>query len=358
MFDGYPIIDSIIHAYNFHPSNYANKHAMMLANDVWGFAYATSRPGYRLSREGFDRDWTAQETASVAFAESYSDMAVTHVLPIRAYKDGQVSVEKNREFLDRWPNRMIAYVGVDPTEGQRALEDLEEQVEAIPEAIGLKLYPNSWLGDKISGWFMDDPEIAFPVFQRAQDLGLKVIAVHKAVPLGPVPREHYGMADIDRAAMAFPDLQFEVVHGGMAFLEETAWQLAMFSNVWVNLEITSSLVCARPAAFNQAMAAMLMSPLSLDRIFWGTGSVGFHSRPLIESFVRDFAFTPQQIEEHGLPEMDEAAKRKILAENYARLAGVDLAEQLKKIAGDEFDRGPDAEPAAPWSTTSAATHAE
>jgi len=28
--------------------------------------------------------------------------------------------------------------------------------------------------------------------------------------------------------MAFPELNFEIVHGGMAFLEETAWQIARF----------------------------------------------------------------------------------------------------------------------------------
>lgn len=33
---------------------------------------------------------------------------------------------------------------------------------------------------------MDDPEVAFPVFERARQLGIKVIAVHKALPLGPV----------------------------------------------------------------------------------------------------------------------------------------------------------------------------
>src|SRR3546814_6907342 len=51
---------------------------------------------------------------------------------------------------------------------------------------------------------MDDPEVAFPLFERAQALGIKVIAIHKAVPLGPVPMEHYRVDDIDRALTAFP----------------------------------------------------------------------------------------------------------------------------------------------------------
>lgn len=104
---------------------------------------------------------------------------------------------------------------------------------------------------------MDDPEIAFPVFERARQLGIKVVAVHKALPLGPVPMEHYKVDDIDRAAIAFPGLNFEIVHGGMAFLEETAWQLARFQNVYVNLEITSALLRTRPLAFAQALGALV-----------------------------------------------------------------------------------------------------
>lgn len=33
------------------------------------------------------------------------------------------------------------------------------------------------------GWLMDDPEVAFPVFERAQELGIKVVAIHEATPV-------------------------------------------------------------------------------------------------------------------------------------------------------------------------------
>src|SRR3546814_1661439 len=68
--------------------------------------------------------------------------------------------------------------------------------------------------------------------------------------------EHYRVDDIDRALTAFPDLQFEIVHGGMAFLEETAWQLGRYPNVYVNLEVTSASAATRPAAFGHALGMM------------------------------------------------------------------------------------------------------
>jgi len=356
--DGIPVIDGIVHAYNWEPSNYANRHGKMIVDDLGGTFYATTVPGYRLppTPQAFLRDWSINEIANISFLESYNDLAVYHVLPINAFKDGSCSLDKGIEAIQRWPDRFIVYAGIDPMQGQKALDDLDEQWERLDHPIGLKLYPNSWVGEQISGWFMNDPEIAFPVFEHARRLGIKIIAVHKALPMGPVEMSHYHTEDIDRAAMAFPDLQFEIVHGGMSFVEETAWQLARFRNVWVNLEVTSSLVTVRPAMLERILAQLISGgPSTLERIIWGTGAVAYHSRPLIEAFVRDFQFSETLLAE-GLPELTLNLKAKIMGENYARLAGIDLDDRLTRIKGDQFDT--DGGLAPPFSTTGAAGHAE
>jgi hypothetical protein len=36
---------------------------------------------------------------------------------------------------------------------------------------------------------MDDPKVAFPIYEKAQELGIDLIGVHKGVPLGPQPIE-------------------------------------------------------------------------------------------------------------------------------------------------------------------------
>ncbi len=149
----------------------------------------------------------------------------------RPSRTAVVASRKAREARERWPGRFQVYAGVDPVFPERALDALEQQVEEL-KPVGIKLYPNSYTAEGVIGWRMDDPEIAFPIFQRAVDLGIRAVAIHKAIPLGPVPMDPYRMDDIDAAAAAFPDLQFEVVHGGFAFIEETAFQLARFPNVW------------------------------------------------------------------------------------------------------------------------------
>lgn len=354
MINGLPVIDAVIHSYNFDESNKATPDADTLKMLTYAGATAGSREGYVPSAEAYLRDWSVDETASMVFAEGETDIGIMHVLPVYAFKDGLCSYEKALDAQTRWPHRIATYCGVDPMRGSEAMEEMERQVETL-NPLGLKLYPNSWAASEVRGWMMDDPEIAFPFFERAEQLGLTTVAIHKAVPLGPLPIDSYKMDDIDRAAIAFPNLNFEVVHGGMAFLEETAWQLARFPNVYVNLEITTSLLSRRPKAFHQAMTSLMQfgGPFALDKICWGTGAMAFHPQPLLERFVTDFEFTEEQVY-GGLPLIDDVARGKILAGNYARMTGLDLDARLEAITGDEFDVMKQDGLRAPYSTTQAA----
>ena len=358
MIDGLPVIDAVIHAYNMDSANFANRFAAPLCDLVFHSVVGTALPGYAPTREQFYRDWSIEEAVNQVFVESDTDLAVYHVLPIFSFKDGLCSLDKAIEAQQRWPNRVLTYCGVDPLAGPAALDELERQVELL-KPVGLKLYPNSWLGQEIRGWKMDDPEVAFPLFERAQALGIKVVAVHKALPLGPVAMEHYKVDDIDRACMAFPGLNFEIVHGGMAFLEETAWQLARFPNVYVNLEITCALAASRPAAFMQAMASLIGpgGTGAIERILWGTGAMAFHPQPLLETFARDFAFPEALLAGTGLPQIDQAAKRKILFDNYQAMTGLDLTARLPATKTDEFADRRASGRAAPFSTLRGLAHA-
>lgn len=336
MIDGMPVFDAVVHPYNLSAENHRHKEASYITALVSNANRGAGPEGYRITKEAYERNWGIDEVASMSFLENYSDLAAYHVVPIRAFYDGICSVEKGLEAQERWPNRFVFYVGVDPLEGQKAMDDLEQQVEQFDHPVGLKLYPNSWLGNEIRGWLMDDPEVAFPLFERAQALGIRTVAVHKALPLGPVELKHYRVDDIDRAAMTFPDLNFEIVHGGMSFVEETAWQIARFPNVYVNLESTATFAYTRPMAFERVLAGLLISPRLVDKILWGTGAMVAHPRPHTEIFARDFQFSDELVDRGKVPQITEADKRKILAENYCRMNGIDLAARLDAIKDDEW----------------------
>ena len=85
-----------------------------------------------------------------------------------------------------------------------------------------------------------DPRL--PAVRTRSERGITTVAIHKAAPLGPVPMDPYKIDDVEGAAGAFPDINFEIIHSGLAFVTETAWALARYPNVYANFEITSSLV--------------------------------------------------------------------------------------------------------------------
>jgi predicted TIM-barrel fold metal-dependent hydrolase len=330
-------VDAVVHPFNFDKSNFSNRFGHFFTEMIAQSSLYNNVGPYRIPESALRRDWSIEEIANVAFIESDTDIAAYHILPLNAFQDGVCSIEKAVEARRRWPNRFIFYIGVDPMQGKAALEEMHRQYELLEgDVVGLKLYPNSWLGEEIRGWFMSDPEIAFPVFRKAQELGLKTVAIHKAFAMGPAEMLHYRVDDVDRAAAEFPDINFEIVHGGLAFVEETAWQLRRFKNVYANLESTTMNLVTRPLAFENVLANFMRFPYMTDHLLWATGGciVG-HPQMLLDAFAA-FKFRNVTVEEGHVPQITDADKRRILSENYVRMTGIDLEARLRGIANDEF----------------------
>lgn len=339
--DGKFVIDCVSHAYNVDPSNYAVPDAATaITQMVYGLA-SGSPPPYYVSPEDWMRDWTVDEVAHMMFRESRTDFSVFHPTPISAYFDGMTSVDKAAEAVTKWPSRFRAYATVDPLRGQSAIDELDRQVELL-SPIGVKLYPSSWTLGHHRGWRMDDPEVAFPVFERARHHGLRAVAIHKAVPFGNVSMTSYKIDDLDTTAAAFPDLNFEIVHGGVSFIEETAWLVGRFPNVYVNLEGVTMLLPQRPRMFAQILLGMCQigGPAVLNRMLWGSGCMAAHPRPLLEAF-ESFTYPDDLLDASGLtngalPQITDADKRGILGENYARMHDLDIETLKTAMKDDEF----------------------
>jgi predicted TIM-barrel fold metal-dependent hydrolase len=360
MLDAMPVVDAIVHPFNFDPANCRNRHGHFFTEMIARSSVYNNPDSYRIPERAYRRDWGIDEIAYAAFLESDTDLAVYHVLPLNAFMDGACSLEKAVEARRRWPNRFIFYIGVDPTQGQTALDEMQRQYDALEgDVVGLKLYPNTWLGEEIRGWLMSDETIAFPVFEKARSLGLGTVAIHKAFPMGPAELLHYRVDDVDRAAMEFPNINFEVIHSGLAFVEETSWQLRRFSNIYANLESTTMLLVNRPLAFESALASFMRYPEMTERVMWATGGciVG-HPRLLLDSF-KSFKFRDVLVNEGKVPQITASDKRKILSENYVRMTGIDIGKRLKAIENDELSqrRRELGDSVKPFSTTRALEYA-
>lgn len=361
MIDGLFVLDAVTHAYNHLPENWADP---VLGDAMVELAYhlAADPPDakYALSRDVYLSDWQVGDAANLLFRESNTDVAVMHPLAIASFKDGYSSIAKAAEAREKFPTRFIgAYACVDPLKGPEAIRSLEEQVDLL-KPLGLKLYPTSWDGTKPVSWRMDDPKLIYPLYERAAKLGLRHVAVHKAVPIGPFAvGDAYNPSDLENAATAFPDLNFEIVHGGLAFLEETAWLLARFGNITINMEIQNIIVERRPRTFASILLGLCKVGGSdmLDRMFWGSGGTLCHPQPGLEAFAK-FEFPEDLLASAGLfkpvKQITRANKANILAGTFARLHDIDLEACKRAIVGDAFASEAGAALPEPYSTISMA----
>lgn len=342
------VADAVTHAYNLHPSNYAiERYAEPVIDLMWG-AEEAMPDEYQRTEETFLTDWGPEVTADMLFRESQVDFTVFHPQSITIFEDGLTSLDKAKEFIENHPDRAAPLASVDIIGMDDPQEELARQVEELG-AHGVKVYPSYWTDDGHEGFKMDDPKQAFPLWEKAADIGLDVIAVHKAVPFGNVPMDSYRVEDVEEAAESFPDLNFEIVHGGFLFAEETGWQVAKNDNVYVNLEITLMDAATRPDTFLDTMENLLYAggKDAVEKVLWGTGTPQYHPRLLLESFWEaDF---PEMDSEQGKYTITKEDKRKMVGENLADAHEFDI-EELKK-ATQKDDEYADDELAEPYSTT-------
>ena len=338
MIDDVLVIDGVLHGYHFDPVNRipaGERYAAAVSDSVYGFHMGYTPTDERLITQWqMDNAHDADFCADMMFRQSHTDVAVFHGLPMFGwFKDGGAPLSVAKQMQERWPGRVMTYGPISAFQ-PGALESIDMMVEEYG-IVGLKFYPVDLIDGKLRPVQMNDPEVAYPFFERAQKLGIKVIGMHKAVPMGPVPLAPYRPDDVDEACEAFPDLQFEVVHGGFAFLDETALQLARFPNVWVNLEGTSALLQRAPRKFMRVIGE-IASYGRTDRIIWGTGAPVIHPRSFEEAMWA-LEFPQDMVEGENVPQLTDADKRGILAGNFLRMHGMDEQTVREAFAGDEFD---------------------
>lgn len=332
------VVDAVVHAANPTRENVApaiEPMAEPLLEAVYGLHTMLSPESHRLPAEEFLRDWSAEDLASVLFLESDVDLCDHHSLPLDDFwVDGLVRQEKGIELKRLAPQRVCVHAAINPLEGNKALERVEHSIRE-DGAHGIKVYPARFVNGQTIPVRLDDPEYGIPVIEKAIECGARCIAVHKYFPVGPTRLSAYDVDDVEIAGM-FPQINFEVLHPGFAFVDETAWLLARYPNVYVNLEWTISLLFTAPRRFAEVLG-MLLSSGGEDRILWAAGAILVHPQAVLDAFL-DFEMPEDLVEGYGFPPLTEELKRKLLGENYCRLHGLDYEEMKARVADDDWSR--------------------
>jgi uncharacterized protein len=342
------VVDAVVHPYNLSPAN-QNPAAMSQLESVHAsHCLYTGDPDspFALTREEFFSDFSFDVLAEALFIESATDYAFLHSLPNLGFAlDYVTDPRRAAAFRALHPERFGMFATVDTPFTERAIRQLEDQVARF-SVDGLKLYPAFFYDGTATGWRLDGEDFAVPLLEAAYDLGIRNVAVHKALWVPPAPKESFEVGDVGGALERFPDINFEIVHAGMAFLDETIALMRRHPNLYATLESLFSYVLVRPEVFAKVIGEMIAA-VGSERLLYASGANLMHPRPVIEAFLR-FQL-PQELIEAGMPPLTERDRRNILGENKLRLHGLDPATVLAGAAADSYsERGTDLT-RAPWS---------
>ncbi len=277
------------------------------------------------------------EQGRMLFEASPTDLAVAQVVPIfDYYKDWWAPVELQAEFARAFPGRAFLCGGVDPMFAglDAALEHLEWQVRDLG-AISIKFYN----GHIDRSWRCDDKELAYPLYERAAELGIKVLQFHKGFPFGLENIEDVKPNDLQRPARDFPEIDFVIHHLGVPYFEETVYIAARFPNVHLCLGANLAFTPIAPRQV-QEQVGRLLAYVGVDKLSYASeGYLAGPPWPYLKAFL-DLEIPDDLRHGYGWPQITAADKRAILGENMARLLGIDLAAKVEELGLHPSPLGP------------------
>jgi predicted TIM-barrel fold metal-dependent hydrolase len=248
---------------------------------------------------------------------------------------------------------MLAQMLCEPTlpegsPGRTSIHDIERNVQELGSA-AIKCYPGSDI------WWLDDEDIAYPMYERAVANGIDVIAVHKGFPLrfGDMAAEYVQSVDIPKAARDWPQLNFVIYHSGYFPMAESLPDgttippgIEQFvsileanpdlTNVYAEIGSTFASTIAEGGVETMEILGRLLKAVGPERIIWGTDSVWWGSPQWQIDAFKAFQISEQLQEQKGYPAITDQMRAQIFGLNSARLYGVDVEATRCTLASDAF----------------------
>ncbi len=326
-----------------------------------GFPYSSCGDDERI--DCFRTDHWLQEI----FARSDTSAAIISAIPI-VVEPNPLSIEvmaSAKRAAERLcgDGRILMHGQVNPNVGdvQATIDGMRALVDEYP--IGAwKAYTHIPGGRP---WFLDDHDPDAVQCGRAfldavMEIGPRIVCVHKGFGGlgGGTAFDYASPIDIGPAATDYPEITFVVYHSGYEsggaegpFQVPTANELVLYegvdrfistlrehdlgpgANVYAELGSTWRAIMQNPDAAGHVLGKLL-TQLGPERICWGTDSIWYGTpQDQIEAF-RLFQITEAARDEFGYPELDDAAKRRILGYNSAAVYGVEPTPACRKSAAD------------------------
>jgi predicted TIM-barrel fold metal-dependent hydrolase len=277
----------------------------------------------------FERKWTIEDLHELVFAHSPTDMAMAQTVPLFDwYRDSWAPVLTQHAMAERYPDQVMFCGGVDPlyhgVDG--ALDQLDWQIKELG-ARSIKFY-NAHVDES---WRCDDREVAYPLYERCQELGVTVLQFHKGIPFGLMNVEDLRPNDLQRPARDFPDLSFVIHHLAVPYFDEAVSIAGRFPNVYLSLAANLNFILIAPRVVQQQVGQLLQMVGSEKLCYASDAPFSGGPAPYLRAFM-DMEIPEDLCDGYGYPQITRQDRENILGLTFARLMGVDVEAAKRKPA--------------------------
>jgi predicted TIM-barrel fold metal-dependent hydrolase len=320
--EDYFVLDAHIALWDARPENQLNVHGKQFIDCFYDYHRNLSPESERWSYEDY-LYYGGERLMKDLFEDGYVDHAIFQPAILSAfYRNGFGQTEEAWALTQQHPDRLTYNHAFDPRHGEEGLRQFRRDAERFGLR-GVKLYTAEWFGDS-RGWKLDDPW-SYRYLEACQELGIKNIHVHKGPTIRPLDRDAFDVADVDKVASDFTELNFVVEHCGLPRLEDFCWIATQEPNVYAGLAVAMPFIHTRPRYFAQIIGELLYW-LDENRIFFSSDYAIWTPRWLVEQFV-DFQIPEDLQGEYGA--LTTTQKKKILGLNAAALYDIAVPEHLR-----------------------------
>lgn len=276
----------------------------------------------------YRRKFDADDVYAMVFEQAPTDMAMVQVVPqFEWFKSLYAPVELQHELAARHPDRVLFCGGVDPIYRglDSALQQLEYQVNELG-ARSIKFYN----GHIPRGWSCDDRELAYPLYEKARDLGIRVLQFHKGVPFGQVKVEEMRPNDLQAPARDFPDMVFVIHHLALPYVDEAISIASRFPNIHLALSANLQMLPIAPRLVQDQVGKCLQM-VGSEKLLYGSEAAPLGGPlPYLKAFL-EMEIPGDMREGYGYPQITRHDKERILGLNFAQLMGVDVEEKKRQL---------------------------
>ena len=325
----YFVVDGHIHFWDASPENTTNKYGEGFIKCFYDYHKNLSPEEYVWPFEKY-RKYSEEDMMHDLFEIGYVDIAILQPTYLTDfYNKGFNTTESDGRVKAKHPDKFILNSSFEPRRGEVGLQEFQAKHDKYGFK-GVKLYTAEWHEDS-KGWKLDD-YWSLMHLDKCMDLGVKNIHVHKGPTIWPLNRDAFDVADVDRVASMYPDLNFIVEHVGLPRLEDFCWIGTQEPNVYGGLAVAMPFIYAKPRYFGQIIGELLYW-IGEDKLLFASDYALWQPKWLVEMFV-DYAY-PTDAEFDDYAEITPDIKRKILGLNAAALYDLEVPEELQLVTADQ-----------------------